>query len=80
MIEKVAIAAVSYEDKIYTGARHVDIKANILGECGRYPFGCTEGFLTNTDRFVERKEAAEIAFKAGQTRSKLNFLYSEDIY
>lgn len=41
----------------------------------------TQGFLTNTDRFVDRKEALEIALKAGQTTKKNgSILISEDIY
>lgn len=39
-----------------------------------------QGFLTNTNRFVNREEAAEIAFHAGQTTEKLITLYSEDLY
>lgn len=39
-----------------------------------------QGFLTSKNRFVSREEAAEIAWKANQTASKLNILYSEDLY
>jgi hypothetical protein len=39
-----------------------------------------QGFLTNKNRFVERKEAAEIAYKAGQINKPSNYLYSEDLY
>jgi hypothetical protein len=42
-----------------------------------------EGFLTNKNRFVDRKEAAQIALKTGQI-DELEFsstkLYSEDLY
>lgn len=42
-----------------------------------------QGFLTNKNRFVGRKEAAQIALSSGQIK-KLNFssesLYSEDLY
>lgn len=42
---------------------------------------CTvQGFLTSENRFVERNEAAEIAFKSGQTEENKKFLYSEDLY
>jgi len=43
-----------------------------------------EGFLTNKNRFVDRKEAAELALRNGQTTleriRKIDFLYSEDLY
>ena len=39
-----------------------------------------QGFLTNTNRFVDRKEAGQIAFTAGQTEELKTTLYSEDLY
>jgi len=39
-----------------------------------------QGFLTNTNRFVDREEAAKIAFAAGQIKKELVTLYSEDLY
>ena len=36
--------------------------------------------MTSKGRYVDRKEAAEIAYNAGQTEEKKSFLYSEDIY
>lgn len=42
-----------------------------------------QGFLTNTNRFVDRKEALEIAAKENQLLNPLsvgNILFSEDIY
>jgi hypothetical protein len=39
-----------------------------------------QGFLTNTNRFVDRKEAGQIAFAAGQTEELKTTLYSEDLY
>ena len=40
----------------------------------------TQGFVTNTGRFVDRKEAMLIARSAGQTTSDDEFLYSEDVW
>lgn len=45
----------------------------------------TQGFLTNLNRFVDRKEALQIALKAGQAdKNKLGNekigLFSEDLY
>jgi hypothetical protein len=39
-----------------------------------------QGFLTNTDRFVDREEAGQIAYDAGQITEKNNFLFSEDLW
>jgi hypothetical protein len=39
-----------------------------------------QGFLTNKNRFVDRKEGGEIAFAAGQTTELKTTLYSEDLY
>lgn len=39
-----------------------------------------QGFLTNTNRFVDRDEAAVIAYKAGQIKDRRSFLISEDLY
>ncbi len=39
-----------------------------------------QGFLTNKNRFVDREEAAQIAYEAGQTDKLLVRLFSEDLY
>jgi len=39
-----------------------------------------QGFLTNLDRFVDRKEAGKIAFKANQISKTTDCLMSEDLY
>ena len=39
-----------------------------------------QGFLTSDDRFVDRKEGGEIAFKAKQTEKLEDCLFSEDLY
>lgn len=39
-----------------------------------------EGFLTSRDRFVDREEAARIAYEAGQTDERIEELFSEDLY
>jgi hypothetical protein len=39
-----------------------------------------QGFLTNTNRFVDREEGGRIAFDAGQTKDLRTTLYSEDLY
>lgn len=39
-----------------------------------------QGFLTNFNRFVDREEAAKIAFNSGQINKEIETLYSEDLY
>lgn len=39
-----------------------------------------QGFLTNDNFFVGRREAAEIAYRAGQIKVKLDDLCSEDVW
>ena len=39
-----------------------------------------QGFLTDTNQFVDRYEAAEIAFNAKQISEPLSILYSEDVW
>ena len=40
----------------------------------------TDGFLTSDDRFVDRREAGEIAYAAGQIKEKVANLSSCDLY
>lgn len=39
-----------------------------------------QGFLTDTNQFVDRYEAAEIAYEAKQISEPLSILYSEDVW
>jgi hypothetical protein len=39
-----------------------------------------QGFVTNSNRFVGREEAAQIAFDSGQIKQHTITLYSEDLY
>ena len=52
-------------------------KRSVITECGEYE----QGFLTNKNRFVDRKEGAEIFKKCG---GELHYstvdLFSEDLY
>lgn len=56
-----------------TGLRSVTNAPDGVGEY-------IQGFLTNTNRFVDRQEGAIIAFEAGQIEEKLTTLYSENLY
>jgi len=54
-------------------------KRSVTPECGEY----VQGFLTDTNRFIDRVEGAKIALACGQIKeleySKTK-LYSEDLY
>jgi hypothetical protein len=51
-------------------------KRSTTPEVGEY----VQGFLTSDNRFVDRQEAATIAWDANQIDSPRTVLYSEDIY
>jgi hypothetical protein len=63
-----------YQMVAITGLRSVE------SEVGEY----VQGFLTNKNRFVDRKDGAEIALKENQIinmdRFNPNMLFSEDLY
>lgn len=73
---------------VICGHRHhncIDIFAKIVGfpyseEAFKILRTEEQGFLTNTNRFVDREEAGEIAFAAGQTKELIKRLHSEDLY
>jgi hypothetical protein len=83
MKEKIVKAAVKVGDKVYVGWHHRDIFDEIW-ETER--LGIDEikqemqGFVTNTGKFVNRIEAANIAFKAGQIKSGTNSLDSYQLF
>jgi len=59
-----------YSMSSVTGLRSVE------SEVGKY----TQGFLTSKNRFVDRKEAALIAFDRGQVKGVFDKLLSEYLY
>lgn len=64
--------------RMATGWRHADV----LYKWGKEVLDQSDGggFMTSKGRYVDRKEAAEIAYNAGQTDEKKSCLYSEDLY
>lgn len=60
------------------GFRHCDILERFKGEVSNKL--TDQGFITSIGRFVDRKEAAYIAYKAGQIPELKSVLYSEDLY
>ena len=98
-MEKILCAAIHYDDGkeypaqpkniktgyVWCGRRHhniINLRSVITGEVTRRE--SVQGFLTSTDRFVNRKEAMEIAIAAGQVaNNETNVSYdliSEDLY
>ena len=83
--ERIVSAAIKQGDLIITGVRHFDKIMQKQEElCGFVRKGCEQGFITNKLRFVDRKEAWEIAQKNdqicwGKDRPP-GPLFSEDLY
>jgi hypothetical protein len=93
MTEYILCAAIHFDDgKIYPHQPKNIVNGIVV--CGRRHHNCfttysqmsidrtckkTQGFLTNTDKFVDRQEAADIAFKASQSKVT-ETLFSEDLY
>lgn len=80
---------------VLCGYRHGDIISQLMSLTGKkhHEMGeSIQGFLTNKNRFVNRKEAAEIAYNAGQVNDRIRWyemtdqdwktreLFSEDLY
>ena len=93
MDEFIICAAIKHEDtgKVYYGHRHSHCLDASNGELS-WKFNRQEiskvkriqGFVTNLNRFVDRKEALTIALKNNQVLDENeirgNELYSEDLY
>ena len=58
------------------GWRHCDILHRFAGELEEFE----QGFFTSKGRYVDRKEAAELAYACGQIEKPAKVLFSEDIY
>lgn len=60
-----------------TGYRHLNILWDYKDVIDQSDTG---GFMTSRGRYVDRHEAAKIAFECGQIDKEIKTLYSEDIY
>lgn len=71
---------------VISGRRHHNcfMTACILDSEMKYKkFKQIQGFITNSDRFIDRKEACIVAKKAGQVKDEPSILlelFSEDLY
>lgn len=80
---KILYAAIKLKTgQIFVGKRHNDCTFLAYRSGFETPIDCVQGFMTDENEFVDRKEAQEIAIKAGQVSSehKGTDLYSEDLY
>jgi hypothetical protein len=75
-------AAIMHDGKIWTGRRHSDVIRKIVEELGRQaaPVRGIQGFVTECGKFLDRREAAKVAFEAGQVKELFPILMSEDLY
>lgn len=64
--------------EIELGYRHHDIWHRFPGELQRSPNA--QGFYMSKGRFVDRKEAANVARNSGQLKDNSVILFSEDLY
>lgn len=62
--------------EIELGYRHPDIMHRFFREVDN----SYQGFYTSKGRFVDRKEAAKIAYNCGQIDKQVDVLFSEDLY
>lgn len=68
---------------VICGHRHYNcfMTASMLKDCFKTEkMQSIQGFMTNENTFVDRKEAGLIAFNAKQTTELKNILFSEDLY
>ena len=69
---------------VVAGRRHHNCYSTLANVTGRtsahLDYEKVQGFITSQDRFVDRKEAAKIAFRNGQTIKEKKTLFSEDLY
>ena len=69
---------------VLCGRRHHNVFAQLpalkftIEDMKRYDV--IQGFLTSEDRFVDRTEGGQIAFKSGQTKELVETLMSEDLW
>jgi len=76
MAEEITAAAIRKGTEIFSAKNHYECFR--LAPSFGYLKDAEQGFLTSLGRFVDRKEAAKIAFESGQTEKKYERLLSED--
>lgn len=79
-IECVAIEFADLTLSLPRPCRHHHVIQHYVAETGKTGSGLRQGFITNHGRFVDRSEAARLAFAAGQIAKPKPQLYSEDLW
>ena len=84
---RIISSAIKFQEKnspywhIICGKRHCDCFEMMFNHRIKYDkMTHIQGFLTDTNQFVDRYEAAEIAYNAKQISEPLSCLYSEDVW
>ena len=72
-------AAIYHNGIIFKGIRHKDIIMNAPKHIN-IRNGGIEGFVTINGLFVDRKEAADLAYRFGQIKQQVPELKSEHLY
>lgn len=78
--ERIVAAAIRENGIILTGPHHHQIIRYSVPLLGIKTSRGEQGFITNTNRFVSRIEAAGIAFSAGQVAVGIDGLFSEQLW
>ena len=76
----ILISALLYEGKLYVGLRHSDCIHRAARKTGHRNIRGEQGFLTSDITFVDRAQAATIAYEAGQIPKRVKALCSEDVW
>ncbi len=77
---RIVLAAVKRADKIWTGSRHNFIISTVYLETGVRVTQSEQGFVDSDGNFLNRAEAAEVAYRAGQIKVQKPELCSEDVW
>ena len=78
MPSRIIAAAIMKGGRIFVGSRH-----HIIINCADPPGslrGGEQGFITDTGEFVNRRDAADIAYFCGQIEKPKLTLFSEDLW
>jgi hypothetical protein len=78
---KIIASAVRMKDgKVFTGKRHNHAIEAAYNAGYRDQLDLEQGFVTSTGEYVDREEAAKIAFQSKQIKKQVKILYSEDLW
>lgn len=78
--EKILASAIKYPwGEVVTGFRHSDV-IKAMAAKRLVSHDGIQGFVTSMGRFVDREEAANIAYEADQIFEVKHELYSEDVW